>query len=75
MEHTVNLGWTVLPHPPYCPDLAPFDFHLLKLMKDNHQHFPSNNAIIAAVKQWVTSAVADIYRACRLFLLLVKICC
>ena len=25
------------------------------------QHFPSNNAIVAAVKQWVTSAGADFY--------------
>jgi len=24
-------------------------------------HFPSNDAIIAAVKQWVTSAGADFY--------------
>ena len=26
------------------------------------QHFPSNNSIIAAVKQWVTSAGALVYR-------------
>jgi len=32
-------------------------------MKDglNDQHFPSNNAIIAAIKQWVISAGADFY--------------
>jgi len=32
-------------------------------MKDGlwEQHFPSNNAIIAAVIQWATSAGADFY--------------
>jgi histone-lysine N-methyltransferase SETMAR len=27
-EHTTKMGWRVLPHPPYSPDLAPSDFHL-----------------------------------------------
>ena len=34
VEHIVNLGWTVVPHPPCSPDLAPYDFHLLGPMKD-----------------------------------------
>jgi histone-lysine N-methyltransferase SETMAR len=28
------MGWTVLPHPPYSPDLAPSDFHLFGPLKD-----------------------------------------
>jgi len=53
VEHIANLGWTVLPHPTYSPDLAPSDFHLLGLMKDglHGQHFPSNDAVVRAVKQ------------------------
>jgi len=63
VEHTVNLGWTVIPHSPYCPNLAPSDFQLFGLMKEGlcGQHFPSNDAIVRAVKQWATSAGADFY--------------
>jgi histone-lysine N-methyltransferase SETMAR len=27
-EKITNMGWEVLPHPPYNPDLAPCDYHL-----------------------------------------------
>ena len=33
-EATATMGWTVLPHPPYSPDLAPYDFHLFGPLKD-----------------------------------------
>mgnify|MGYP001861435069 CR=1 FL=1 len=61
MKHSANLGWTVLLHPLHSPELVPSDFHLFWPIKDelHGQHFPSNNAIIAAVKQRVTSAAAD----------------
>ncbi len=32
-QHLQNLGWTVLPHPPYLPDLAPNDFWLYPRIK------------------------------------------
>jgi len=55
---------TVLPHPLYSPDSVPSDIHLFRPMKDglHGQHFPSNYAIIEAMKQWVTSAGADFYK-------------
>ena len=52
-----NLSWTVLPHPPYSPDLAPSDFHLFGMIEDglSRQIFSSKYVITAAVKQWATS--------------------
>ena len=59
----MNLGWTVAPHPPYSPDLAPSDLHLFGPMKDGlrGQHFPSYDVVEPSVKQWVTSYGADLY--------------
>jgi histone-lysine N-methyltransferase SETMAR len=33
-EATATIGWTVLPHPPFSPGLAPSDFHLYGPLKD-----------------------------------------
>ena len=37
-----SLGWEVLPHPPYSPDLAPSDFHLFRSL----EHFISGKRFI-----------------------------
>lgn len=34
-EKLANLGWEVLPHPPYSPDLAPTDYYLFRALQ-NH---------------------------------------
>ena len=30
-----KMGWSVIPHPPYCPDLAPLDLYLFGPMKES----------------------------------------
>lgn len=34
LEAITELGWTVFPHPPYSPDLAPSDLSLFGVLKD-----------------------------------------
>jgi hypothetical protein len=67
--HVAKFGWIFLQHPSYSPELVPSDFHLFGPMKNGlrGQHFPDNNAVIAAVRKWVASAGADSYeRSMRL---------
>jgi histone-lysine N-methyltransferase SETMAR len=54
-EHITKMGWTVLHHPPYSPDLAPSDFHLFGSLKDalRGTHFEDDNSVIEAVRKWL----------------------
>jgi len=50
---TENMGWEVLPHAPYSPDLAPSDYHFFGFMKNQMrgQHYVTNEALQTAVCQ------------------------
>lgn len=54
-EAITKLGWTVLPHPPYSPDLAPSDFHLFGPLKDalRGTRFEDDEGVIHAAKKWL----------------------
>ena len=50
----VELGYELLPHPPYSPDLAPCDFFLFPNLKKSlaGQKFESNEEVIAATEAY-----------------------
>jgi histone-lysine N-methyltransferase SETMAR len=50
-EHITKMGWTMLPHPPYSPDLAPSDFHVFGSLRDalRGTHFEDDNSVIEAM--------------------------
>jgi len=63
-EAIAKMGWEVLPHPSYSPDLAPFDYHLFGFVKDQlrRQHYETMEAIQKAVRQCLRMAGTEFYR-------------
>ena len=58
-----KLGWEVLQHPPYSPDLATSDFHLFGPMKKflAGHHFETDTQMRQAVRRWLYSNRTDFY--------------
>jgi len=62
-EATAKMGWEVLPHPSYSPDLAPSDYHLFRFVKDQLcGHYETMEAIQKAVCQCLRMAGTEFYR-------------
>jgi hypothetical protein len=57
------MGWEVLPHPPYNPDLAPSNYHLFGFVKNEMrgQHYKMNDALQTAVCQCLRVAGTEFY--------------
>jgi histone-lysine N-methyltransferase SETMAR len=63
LEKTENMGWEVLPHPPYSPDLVPSDYHLFGFGKNQMrgQYYEINKALQTAVRQCLRAAGTEFY--------------
>lgn len=58
-----ELGWTVLPHPPYSPDLAPSDYHLFGNLKKplRGRRFADVKEMKDAVQQWIKETPKEFF--------------
>jgi histone-lysine N-methyltransferase SETMAR len=63
-EAITKIQWTVLPHPPYSPDLVPSDYHLFSPLKDavRGKMFEGAEKFVAEVKMWLRQRTAEWYR-------------
>ena len=62
-EAIAKMGWEVLPHPSYSPDLAPSEYHLFGFVKDHLRgRYETTEAIQKAVRQCLRMAVMEFYR-------------
>jgi len=63
-EAIAKMGWEVLPHPSYSPDLATSKYHLFGFVKDRlrGQHYETKEAIQKAVRQCLWKAGTEFYR-------------
>ena len=51
-----EIGWEILPHPPYSPDLAPTDFHLFRSLSNNLRDVSFNDN--EELKMWLDNFLA-----------------
>jgi histone-lysine N-methyltransferase SETMAR len=64
-ERIQELQWELLEHPPYSPDLAPSDFHLLGPLKHqlSGKRFVDNKDVKIEVRKWLRQQSKHFYAA------------
>jgi histone-lysine N-methyltransferase SETMAR len=62
-EKLTELGWTVLPHPPYSPDLAPTDYHLFLSLANSlsNRNFNDESGLKHYIQTFFDSKSPDFY--------------
>jgi len=63
-EKLEELGWDVIPHPPYSPDISPSDYHIFRSMAHflKGKIFKDGKQIDEGMKEFFDSKNVDFYR-------------
>jgi len=62
-QKLLQLGWDILPHPPYSPDLAPSDYYLFRSLQNflDGKTFTSNEEVKNHLDQFFASKEQKFY--------------
>jgi len=65
-KYLASLGWTIFPHPPYSPDLAPCDFFLFPTMKRTlkGKRFATVEVVKAALQEALNNIKLQQFQRC-----------
>jgi len=60
-----SLGWELLPHTPYSPDIAPSDYHLFRAMENHmrNRHFRTREDVENEIKMFFASTDVNFYKS------------
>ena len=63
-EKIVELGWEVLPHPPYSPDLGPSDYYLFRSLQQQlrTKNFENDDEVKMFLNTFLNSKSTSFYR-------------
>lgn len=59
-----SLGFTIIPHPPYSPDISPSDYYLFSPLKSalHGRNFENQDEIQASIQEWINQKPRDFFR-------------
>lgn len=63
MQKLNELGWEILPHPPYSPDMAPTDYHLFRSLTNHlsNKEFKNQDEVKSSIAGFISGKTRDFF--------------